>query len=292
MTATASSRFDLLDDAEPGRVVRARIDGPRGWETASPPLPHVIVLHGFKGFMDWGFFPEVARRIAANGAIAVRYNASGSGVGPDLETFSEPESFARNTATRELEDLERVRRHLREVAPRGLDRSRVALLGHSRGGGVALIHAAEHGGLASLVAWSPIATFARFDEETVDAWRRDGCLWVHNARTGDVLRLDRTALLDLEAHGARLDVVAACARSTTPKLLVQGAEDETVPLSEHERLARALVAGRDRAMVVAGAGHTYGSTHPMAAAGEAGAGPAAFEAVLASSLAWIGDRWS
>lgn len=288
-----SARFDLADDRDPRRVVRGRIDGPSGWERASPPLPHVIVLHGFKGFMDWGFFPVIARRIAACGAIAVRYNASGSGVGPDLETFSEPESFARNTASRELEDLEALRRRLAETAPPGLDRARAALFGHSRGGAVALIHAAEHGDVASLVAWSPIATFARFDAETIDAWRRDGCLWIHNARTGDVLRLDRTALDDLERHRERLDVVAACARSSTAKLLIHGSADETVPLAEHERLAAVLLPGRDRSVVIEGAGHTYGASHPLKeGAGEEGAGPPSFEAALAESLAWIGARWS
>ena len=42
--------------------------------------------HGFKGFKDWGFFPHLADRLARAGLVAVSFNFSGSGVGPDGET--------------------------------------------------------------------------------------------------------------------------------------------------------------------------------------------------------------
>ena len=51
------------------------------------------MLHGFKGFTRWGFFPELSRRIAESGMVAVRFNMSGSGVGSDPESFSEPDAF-------------------------------------------------------------------------------------------------------------------------------------------------------------------------------------------------------
>ena len=34
------------------------------------PRPAVVVLHGFKGFKDWGFFPPFAERIARAGMTA------------------------------------------------------------------------------------------------------------------------------------------------------------------------------------------------------------------------------
>ena len=59
--------------------------------------------------MHWGFFPELSRRIAEAGLVAVSLNVSGSGIGDDLENFTEDEAFAHNTYSKDLEDLEVVR---------------------------------------------------------------------------------------------------------------------------------------------------------------------------------------
>src|SRR5206468_4536657 len=63
-----------------------------------------------------------------------------------------------------------------------------------------------------VVTWAAVATFDRCDEETKRAWREQGFLLVHNARTGQDLRLGATALADLEQNRTRLDLLAACRR--------------------------------------------------------------------------------
>ncbi len=52
------------------------------------PAPGVLIVHGFKGFKDWGMFPLMAERLAEAGFAACRFNLSGSGIGEDGETFS------------------------------------------------------------------------------------------------------------------------------------------------------------------------------------------------------------
>src|SRR5512143_489800 len=44
------------------------------------PRPAVLIVHGFKGFKDWGMFPPLADRVARAGFTAVSFNLSGSGV--------------------------------------------------------------------------------------------------------------------------------------------------------------------------------------------------------------------
>ena len=39
-------------------------------------LPLVILCHGFKGFKDWGCFPYLMEKIAAEGNYAVSFNFS------------------------------------------------------------------------------------------------------------------------------------------------------------------------------------------------------------------------
>src|SRR6185436_8082220 len=107
-TALEERRFQLEDARDPLRTIRGRLVYPSGAE-AGERLAHVLVLHGFKGFMDWGFHPELARRLAARGLAAVHFNFSGSGLGEDGERFTEERAFFENTPTRELEDVERVR---------------------------------------------------------------------------------------------------------------------------------------------------------------------------------------
>lgn len=252
--------FRLLHPDEPGRILNGAIDAP-----ARPAgrLPHVILMHGFKGFMDWGFFPAIARRIAEHGFAAVRYNASGSGIGEDLESFTETEAFARNTLSREIEDLEKVREWIRDENLADIDPDRASLLGHSRGGGLALIHAAEQGDCRCVVTWAAVATFDRFDEDAKALWREHGSLPIVNARTGQELRLDLTALEDLEANRDRFDVPSACRRLKTPVLIVHGTADESVPIQESRILAAAIDLPNRRVLEISGAGHTFGIRHPM-----------------------------
>jgi hypothetical protein len=56
-----------------------------------------VLVHGFKGFARFAFFPFLAERLAANGITAVTFNFSGSGVGEDMESFSDPAAFEENT---------------------------------------------------------------------------------------------------------------------------------------------------------------------------------------------------
>ena len=263
MSATREHPFRIDDPHEPRRVVRGRVVLPADLEPGVR-LAHVLVVHGFKGFMDWGLFPELARRIAGAGRAAVCFNMSGSGVGENPLELTEDEAFARNTYSRELEDLGRVHELARSGSLPGVDGERCALFGHSRGGGVALLHAALRDDVEALVTWAAIDDVDRFDEATKAAWRRDGCIHVHNARTGQEHRIDLDALLDVEANRARLDVLAAAARVRAPTLLVHGTADATVPVSAAERLHAALPRGTGRLLLLEGAGHTFGARHPLA----------------------------
>jgi dienelactone hydrolase len=59
------------------------------------------------------------------------------------------------------------------------------------------------------------------------------------------------------------DIFAAAAALRAPWLIVQGAEDETVPAEEGRRLA-GQAGGEHELRVIAGASHTFGSRHPFA----------------------------
>jgi len=260
--ATRQQSFRLDWPDESGRVVRGRIDLPAGSSSGAPP-PCCLLLHGFKGFMNWGFFPLLARELAQQGIAAVSFNFSGSGIGADLESFSEDGAFAKDTFTRQLADVERVRDWLERDGPR-LDLGRTGLFGHSRGGGMALVHAAERGDYRALVTWAAIPGIDRFDAATIARWREQGYILIPNARTGRDHRIDLDMLLDAERNRDRLDIRAACGRIRTPALLVHGDADEAVEPEALGVLARAFAPGIAESLMIEGAGHTLGAVHPLA----------------------------
>lgn len=227
--------------------------------------PAVVICHGFKGFKDWGFFPKLAERLATAGCTAVSFNFTGSGVGPDGESFSEPERFSHATYSRDLEDIRNVCDRVaggtivKDLAPP----SKIGLFGHSRGGGMALAHVANSSDIAALVTWSAIGTVHRWPEETIDEWRRDGKIEILNARTREILPLYADLLDDIEKHGEdRLDLEAAAGRLAVPWLIIHGDADEAVSVDDARRLHAAAPDELVVLRVVPGGGHTMGARHP------------------------------
>lgn len=225
----------------------------------------VILCHGFKGFARWAFFPDVAEWLAARGLAAVAFDFSGSGVGADRETFTELDAFAENTYARDLADLAAVEG---EAVERGWVRDGYGLMGHSRGGGVAVLHAgraAAAPAVGALVTWAAIAEVGRWPAADRERWRVEGQLAVPNSRTGQVLRLNLTALDEADRlRASTLDVAAAAARVRAPWLIVHGTADGTVS-ADDARALHAAAGGRPALRLLDGADHTFGARHPMGA---------------------------
>ncbi|HWN42286.1 MAG TPA: alpha/beta fold hydrolase [Thermoanaerobaculia bacterium] len=221
--------------------------------------PAVVVCHGFKGFLDWGFFPYLAALLADRGFVVIRFNLSGAGMLPGDDLVTDPDAFQANTHGRELADLLAVMAATGEtLAPGRVDRTRLGLFGHSRGGGNAVLAAAREP-IRALVTWASVASFDRYTPEQKDAWRRDGQFPVVNARTGQQLALGLGLLEELETRD-ELDVLAAARAVRAPWLIVHGEEDESVPVTEADRLAEA---SSGELLRIPGANHTFGARHPF-----------------------------
>jgi dienelactone hydrolase len=237
--------------------------------------PAVVICHGFKGFMEWGFFPSLAALLAARGFVAVRFNLSGAGMQPGDERVTDLAAFRDNTYGRELADLLAVLDATgTSIAPGRVDRRRIGLFGHSRGGADALLAAASpawRGSLRALVTWAAISRLDRFTAAQKEEWRRQGELPTANARTGQALSLGLGLLAELQGKAPELDLAAAAAARRAPWLIVHGAEDESVPVAEADHLAglaglaaQATSRADAELLIVPGANHTFGSRHPFA----------------------------
>jgi alpha-beta hydrolase superfamily lysophospholipase len=221
----------------------------------------VIICHGFKGFAHWAFFPYLAQSLAATGLSAVTFDFSGSGIGRDRESFTEPDAFAGNTFSKEQDDIENVVDYA--VRKKIVD-GKFGLFGHSRGGGMALIYAASHASeVNSLVTWASIGRTNWWTPEEAKIWRQRGYAEVNNSRTGQTMRLETDLLDDVELHGStKLNIAAAAQKIKMPWLIIHGTGDETVPSKEAERLHE-LSSRVSTLRLIDGANHGFSAKHPL-----------------------------
>ncbi|MDQ6871738.1 MAG: alpha/beta hydrolase [Gemmatimonadota bacterium] len=228
---------------------------------AAAPLGSVVICHGFKGYAHWAFFPYLARSLAESGLTAITFDFSGSGIGRDRETFTEPDAFGGNTFSRELEDIADVVDYARRMK---FIKGNFGLFGHSRGGAMAILYAAMPDvEVKSLVTWAAIGRTTWWTPEEAIIWRRQGFAEVTNSRTGQVMRMGTELLDDVEMHGnTKLNVAAAAAKIKVPWLIVHGTSDETVPRADAERLHE-LSFGTSTLRLIEGASHTFEAKHPL-----------------------------
>ncbi|HEY0242367.1 MAG TPA: alpha/beta fold hydrolase [Gemmatimonadaceae bacterium] len=220
----------------------------------------VVICHGFKGFARFSFFPHVAEKLAEAGYRAITFDFSGSGVGDDRESFTNREAFTHNTYLQELDDLDAV---VGEGRVRGWIDGGYGLFGHSRGGGIAILQTVRDSRVKALVTWAAISSTNRWPPETVADWRQRGFIDIANARTGDVIPLSIELLHEVEEFGeTKLNIAVSASQITAPWLIVHGAEDETVPVSEGQRLAN-LAGSNAELRVIDGVNHSFGGKHPL-----------------------------
>lgn len=249
MSTTTEFRIDSAE----GLPIRGTLTVP------GEPSALVVVLHGFKGFRQWGFFPWVSEYLAGAGLAVCRFDFSRNGVGEGGDEFDRLDLFAGDTYSIQIADVLSVVSFLeRDSRLRNLPRF---LLGHSRGGGVALLAAHDVANLRGVVTWSAISTVQRWDEATREQWRRAGHIDVVNSRTNQVMPMSMAMLDDVERNSGRLDIVAAAHSLRVPLLILHGASDTSVAVAEAKTIAGAA---RDASLVVLqNASHTFGAIHPL-----------------------------
>ena len=254
--------FKIFNDR--GEPIRGDVSIP----ASNRRFPVIVIAHGFKGFKDWGFFPHLARMICSKGFIVVKFNFSGSGIGEDLEQFSELDKFSANTYSKELEDLRKVLAALEkgDICEKQAYLDRIGLLGHSRGGGISILTAAADTRIRALVTLSSVARLDRTDfADQALNWRRNGFITIENKRTGQVMQIKTDLLDDIEAHkNTTLNIQKALAALHVPYLIVHGEKDESVHMREARQIYSSVGPKFSELKIIPGTGHTFGVVHPFA----------------------------
>lgn len=224
--------------------------------------PIIIVCHSFMAFKDWGFFPYVADRFANNGLISVIFNFSHNGVVGDEDRITDYKKFEENTISREVEDLGVVIDAIwdGQIGADIIDRSRIILLGHSRGGGISILKASRDERVKGLVTWSSISNFDRWTQHQKTQWRKLGYLPLARDTTISPLRLGIDLLNDVEENRKKLNILDAAVNIRSPWLIIHGKTDITVPPVEAELLYKTSDCSTIEFILLDKVGHIYNAS--------------------------------
>ncbi len=246
-------------------IVNHVIDGPHGPILvdacfAKKKAPVVVFAHGFKGFKDWGHFPIVAERMAASGLNFVKFNFSHNGTTvDDPSAFGDLEAFGNNNLCIELDDLGAVMDWA--LAQKSVN-GNLYLSGHSRGGGTAILKAAEDSRVKKLVTWAAVHDLeAWITRAGLETWRNDGVIYFPNSRTGQNMPLYYQMYENFVHNRTRLAIPRNAPNITVPCLFIHGVADETVPMQAAQQL-RSWVPGAEM-ILIPEAGHTFSVGHPF-----------------------------
>ncbi|MBU0473463.1 MAG: dienelactone hydrolase family protein [Bacteroidetes bacterium] len=224
----------------------------------------IILVHGFKGFKDWGYAPYFGEYFANKGYLVITFNFSHNGIGENKFEFTEMEKFANNTFTLEIIELEDVIKAYQNNYFGEVQNPKIGLVGHSRGGAIALLTASKLENVKAISTWGSVSNLDRYSKRQKDIWRQKGYFSVMNMRTKQEMKLNISLLDDLEANkNGSLNIENAVSELNKPLLIIHGKEDLAVKISEAEEIYNWSNKEKSELILIDNTGHTFGCVHPF-----------------------------
>lgn len=224
----------------------------------------IILIHGFKGFKDWGYAPYLGDYFANKGYFVITFNFSHNGIGENKLEFTELEKFANNTFTREITELEDVVNAYQNNLFGKVENPQIGFIGHSRGGAIALLAVAKFKNVKAVSTWGSVSSLDRYSKRQKENWREKGYFSVMNMRTKQEMRLNYSLLQDLEENiNSSLNIKKAVMELGKPLLIIHGTEDLAVKLNEAELLYQWSDKKLSQIIIIENTGHTFGCVHPF-----------------------------
>ena len=250
--------------------------------------PVLIYAHGFNGFKDWGNFDLIAARFAEAGFALVKFNFSHNGTMPAApEVFADLEAFGNNNYSKQLEDLLLVTNWVcndHNPYKASLDAEKVYLAGHSMGGGIAILFAAEDARIKKLVTWAAISEcktpWGNWPAEKLEEWRQKGVQYYANTRTNQQMPLYYQLYQDYQQHCDRLNIATAIQKLPIPILICHGNLDIAVPVEKALQLKEWQPAAE---LFIVESNHVFDRQHPWIMTYL----PAAMEEVLLKTIDFL-----
>lgn len=223
----------------------------------------IIFCHGFKGFKDWGAWNLVAETFAEAGFIFLKFNFSHNGIGTEnLLDFTRLDLFEQNNYSKEIDDVKAVLNWIEKDAFwKAIPIEEINIIGHSRGGGIALVSALINEQIKKVITWASIANFDRFgNEEDIKTWKNNSFKNFYNSRTKQDMKIDFQFYEDYSSNQKSLDIEKTCKELKKDLLIIHGKKDEAVGFSHAQRIKNWK---KDAELILLDhANHVFGAKHP------------------------------
>ncbi|WP_294240698.1 prolyl oligopeptidase family serine peptidase [uncultured Chryseobacterium sp.] len=247
-------------------------------------LPLVIFVHGYKGYKDWGAWNLMAEKFVKAGFFFVKFNFSHNGTTVDNPfNFGDLEAFGNNNYSREFSDLGVVIDYF--AADPAVDKDKIILIGHSRGGAISIIKTYEDERIHGLITLASVDTLDRFPKnEAFENWKIAGVYYVMNGRTKQEMPHYYQFYEDYEKDMHRFDVERATEMAKAYFLIIHGTNDESVNVKNAEHLH--LLHPNSELFLIENANHTFGAKEPW----EKNELPKDLNTVVEKCIAFINDK--
>lgn len=224
-------------------------------------LPLIIFAHGYKGYKDWGTWGLMAEAFAKAGYFFVKFNFSHNGTTiDDPDNFGDLEAFGYNNYMKELSDYQKVIDYFSNHPK--VNSEKIAIMGHSRGGGDTVLQAQRHPKVKALITSAGVSNFVtRFPKnDRLEQYREKGVFYVINGRTKQEMPHYWQFYENFKEHESELDIQKAAQNLQKPYLIVHGTEDEAVKIKEAELLHKWVK--NSELIIIDGADHVFGGREP------------------------------
>lgn len=229
--------------------------------------PIILLIHGFKGFKDFMYFNLFADLLCKDGFVVVKMNLSHNGTTPEQPVdFADLEAFGNNNYTIELDDIGVMLDHIEspdfKVDKEELDLNKIYLMGHSRGGGISIVKAAEDQRVKKLVTLASVSSLTSvMPVSVIEEWKNAGVHYVFNGRTKQEMPLYYQLAENYLANEDRFNVLECEKKLKIPHLIIHGDKDETVSVDSAIEIKEKCKNGK--LVVIKEATHTFGGFHPF-----------------------------
>lgn len=216
----------------------------------------VIVCHGMESNKESEKLVFLSRALAQKGIAALRFDFACAGNSGRFEEI---------TYSDEVEDLQGAYLFVRKRTA-----GKIAILGSSMGGTVALLFAAQEPSVAALVTVASPLHPERFPdrlltEDQIREWHECGYTFYHGQRINVAL------LHELQT----INVPAAVRNISCPVLIIHGEADDTVPVDEAYELNSSLMHDK-KLVILPGGDHRFSD-------------PAVMQQALSAAISWISE---